>query len=103
MKENKYIITYKHGQIKRFKFPISYSHYYFARDNGYDYYNDVIETGLLIDGHISVLECRNKEHLSKARLKSVDLNEYHNLRLAREAESRYIYNRLTPYILRDGD
>jgi hypothetical protein len=90
LRECKYIIFRKDSKLKHFIFPYSNSHYYFARDNGINDMN-IIETGLLIGSKISVLECKNKIHLDKIRHKNLDLNEYHNLRLAREANSRYIY------------
>jgi len=97
--DKKFIIYRRNGKLRAFRFPSCNSHYNFARDNGLSE-SDVIETGLFVESHISVLECKNSLHLQKARGKSFNLNEYHNLRQAREAESRYSY-RLTG--LPEGD
>jgi len=65
MTEKKYIITYKYGKIKHFKFPGSWHHFNFARDNGFDYYANVLETGIILDKRCSILECKNKNHFNK--------------------------------------
>jgi len=106
MTETKFIIARKYGKIKRLKCPTSYSHFYFARDNGIDYDTQVLETGFLIDGQILIETCRDKEHLSRHDIKRknniIDLNYYNNKRVlrAREVESLYQYKYAG---LREGD
>ena len=97
MRELKYIIYKRYNRIGRFKFPSSYSHYYFTRDNGIDYYNDVIETGLIVEGKIIIVECKDIKHLHKRQ--ELTLFSERSIK-ARIIESRYLY-KLTE--LREGD
>lgn len=93
--EKKYIITYKSGRVKHFTFPSSYMHEFFARDNGYDYCTQVIESGVLIEGKPFIITCKNKAHAQRRdymqRLSAQTLK-------AREVQTRYTYG-----IQREGD
>lgn len=98
--EKKYIITYKHGKIKHFKFSASWHHQTFARDNGFDIFSEVLETGTIVDKQIKILECKNKAHMER-RINKTWLSE--GYMKARELESMLMYSRKGEYILRDGD
>jgi len=50
IREQKYIILKKQDLTKEFIFPTSLSHADFANDNGFNYWTDTIESGLVIDG-----------------------------------------------------
>lgn len=96
--EKKFIVIKKYNKIKHLKFPGSLFHDTFARDNGY-YWDDVLETGLIRNGKIVIVECRVKEHLPRIEHKML----FSDMELrAREAESRYAY-RSREYILPNGD
>jgi len=100
MTESKYIIVRKYGKLKHYKFPASWHHFWYARDNGYDFYRDVVETGLIVDKKIKILECKVKEHIQKKEFLTV-LSE--QTMKAREVESRYMYKSKGVYELKDGD
>jgi hypothetical protein len=93
--EKKYIITYKGGKIKHFIFPASQFHEFFARDNGFNYFSQVIESGLLIEGRAFILTCKNKGHAARREyrqsLPAASIK-------AREVQSLYAYK-----IERNGD
>lgn len=100
MTETKYIITKKYGKIRHYKFPGSWHHFFFARDNGYDYYNEVLETGMIIDKKIVIVECKDKKHMEK-RMDRTFLSE--GYMKGRELESMLLYKNKSEYVLRDGD
>lgn len=100
LRERKYIIYKKYNKIRHLIFPASYSHLLFARDNGINE-ADILADGILIDGKICIIDCKIPGHLVKSKNKNIDLNDYHNLRIARELESRAIYK--LPGYLREGD
>lgn len=90
MRELKYIITKKNGQVKHFKFTSYYHHETFARDNGFDYFSQVIETGLLIEGNCVIVTCLDKRHLERREAKQLNRLASNYLK-AREVESLYSY------------
>lgn len=97
--EKKYIIYRKYGKLKHFIFPSCHSHFYFARDNGIDYHNEVVETGLLIECKPIIVECKDKKHL----LRHSDSLLYSDKTIkARACESRYLYKSKV-YSLPQGD
>jgi hypothetical protein len=84
----KFIIIKKAGHYKHIK---GYnSHEAITYDNGFNYYNDVIETGIIDNGNIFFIECRDKKHLAK-REYTRGLFDPGIIR-ARAAETYYIYN-----------
>jgi len=86
-RELKYIIYKRYNRIGKFKIPCGYNHYEFSRDNGLSY-NDIIEIGLIVDGQVIILECKDLKHRQKRIDKtSIDKNTYR----AREIESLYLY------------
>jgi len=86
--EKKYIITYKNNRLRHFIFPKSLYHEFFARDNGYDYQTQVIESGILIEGKAFIITCKNKNHLQRREyLQSLPLQALK----ARQSESLYKY------------
>ena len=94
--EKKYIIFKKYNKLEKLVFPACHSHYYFARDNGIDFFK-VMETGMIIDKKIVIVECKDRRHLERRR----DLTLFSEQRLkAREVESRYAYKYSG---LREGD
>ena len=102
--ENKFIIT-KDG--KHFKSDWLH-HINIARNNGYDM-RDVVECGMFLDGELFIIECSDKEHLSKHPRRFVGnaLNEYQDLKLkswlkGRELESMLYYGKQAVG-LREGD
>jgi hypothetical protein len=87
MREIKYIIARKFGRLYHRK-STWLSHDTIARDNGFDSYSQVIETGLLICGRVIILECRDVRH----RQKRIDRTSIDKAYLkAREVESLYSY------------
>jgi len=59
----KFIIVKQFGKLKKIK---GYnSHEAIAYDNGFNYFSDVIETGILDNGNVFILECRDKKHFAK--------------------------------------
>ena len=94
MTESKYIIVKQFGKLRHIKFPSCYHHFYFARDNGFDYFRDVMETGLIVDKKITILECNNREHMKK-RMEKTFLSE--GYMKGRELETMLVYKLdLTP-------
>jgi hypothetical protein len=87
MREVKYIIARKYGRLYHRK-STWLSHDTIARDNGFDSYNQVIETGLLIEGRVVIIECRDIKH----RQKRIDRTSIDKAYLrARATESIYAY------------
>ncbi len=75
-------------------------HWSIQRDAGYQI-ADVVETGVIIDGQIIIMDCQVPAHAERRAARVVDnLNQYNRDRIlrAREAETRLLY-RITP----DGD
>lgn len=107
----KFFIAYKNGRYCHRVFPTSWMHEQAARDYGFDYFGQVIETGFLIGCNsdktvknslkISLEVCKRPEHLKHRQ--RIDLNEITALRLSREAQTRYAYMNKESYILREGD
>jgi hypothetical protein len=97
--EQKYIITKKNGKVAHFKFPSSWHHLTFARDNGFDFFSEVLETGLLIDGKAVIIECRDKKHMTRRMAKTFLSEGYMK---GRELESMLMY-KSEEYVLREGD
>jgi hypothetical protein len=89
--EKKYIITKRAGHYRHYRFPTSLYHANFARDTGYKP-SEVIETGLIIDGSIQVLECHDTRHSAKAHgisaesIKARECKEYYNTQIYRIKE-----------------
>jgi len=100
MKETKYIIVKKYGKVKHFTFPGCLHHQTFARDNGYDYFSEILETGMIIDKKIIIVECKDKKHMSK-RMDKTFLSE--GYMKGRELESMLMYRIPEEYVLRNGD
>lgn len=96
MRETKFIIARKYGRFYHKK-SSWLSHDTIARDNGFDSFNQVIETGLLIDGRVIILECKNVEHRQR-RIDKTSIDK--QLLRAREIESLYSYKYAG---LREGD
>ena len=96
MKETKFIIARKYGRLYHRK-STWLSHDTIARDNGFDSYSQVLETGLLIDGRVIILECKSQEHRQK-RIDKTSIDK--QLLRAREVESLYSYRYAE---LREGD
>jgi hypothetical protein len=92
--ERKFIIVKRSGKIKHFIFPYSMHHYTFAYDNGYKT-ADVIETGLIAEYGVKILDCSDSRH-SEKRFYKRQLS-FASLQ-AREAQTRYTYG-----IQREGD
>jgi hypothetical protein len=92
--EKKFIIVKQYNRIRHFIFPSCLFHDTFARDNGF-YFNDVLETGLIRNGRIVIVECRVKEHLPRVEHKSLFSEQ--ELK-ARSCESLYAYG-----YIRQGD
>ena len=87
--EKKYIITYKNNRLRHFIFPKSLYHEFYARDNGYDYQTQVIESGLLIEGKPFIITCKNQIHIQRREyLQSLPIQSLK----ARQTESFYKYN-----------
>ena len=63
--EKKYIIAKKYGKLIHLVFPYSLYHDTHARDNGLDVFNDVIETGQLIDGRAFIITCKDRAHAQR--------------------------------------
>ena len=107
----KFFIAYKNGRLCHRVFSASWMHEQAARDNGFDYFGQVIETGFLIGCNsdktaanslkIALEVCKRPEHLRHRQ--RVDLNALTALRLSREAQTRYAYAKYEPYILKAGD
>jgi len=96
MREIKYIIARKDGRLYHRK-SNWLSHDTIARDNGFDSYSQVLETGLLLEGRVIILECKDVRHRQK-RIDKTSIDK--QLLRARECESLYQY-RYTG--LREGD
>jgi hypothetical protein len=99
--ETKFIIT---KDLKHFKSDIQ-DHFIIANSNGYKT-KDIIETGLILDKKLIILECYNNKHLQKIKYTNRfilnEVNTYINLINARSIESKYKYNRLLTG-LKEGD
>lgn len=97
--EKKFIIVKKYGHLKHLKFPGSLFHDTFARDNGY-YWDDVVETGLIRNKRIIIVECRDRRRYPRIEHKML----FSDIELrAREAETRYAYRSKNVYELPNGD
>jgi hypothetical protein len=94
MVEIKFIIARdKQGRLRHFK-SAWYNHDTIARYNGVDAWRGVIEAGLIIAGHIIVLECINQKHY----LKNASNNVLNTILLkSREAETKILYR------IKEGD
>lgn len=94
MKEIKFIILRdKQGKLRHFKSDFL-QHYTLARDNGFDS-DKILESGIILEGRIFILDCIIQAHLSKTN-KFILGNNYQDIKLevynkSREAESRYLY------------
>ena len=86
--ERKYIITKKYGKMRHYKFPASWHHLNFARDNGYDFFSEVLETGIIIDGKATIIECKDKKHMARRMAKTFLSEGYMK---GRELESMLMY------------
>jgi len=85
----KFIIYKKNNKIKHLK---GYQfHEFMARDNGIDYFGQVIETGILQDKRAVIVECRDKKHLARIKDKLFGNTCIERDLKARECESRYLY------------
>jgi hypothetical protein len=102
MKEIKFIIAKKNGRLLRFK-SIWLYHTTIARDNNIDYYNEVIESGIIQDNKIILVTCKDKKHIIKAENKSIANKLNRDYLKIREASTRYDYNKRLSPILREGD
>lgn len=92
----KFIIVKKNGKLKKIK---GYeTHENIAFDNGYNYFSDVIETGIIDNGNIFFVECRDKKHLAKRQYQK-ELFDPCLIR-ARATETFYRYN---VYTIKEGD
>jgi len=97
--EKKFIIVKQYNRIKHFIFPSCHFHDNFARDNGFNY-SDVLETGLLRNGRVVIVECRDRRHAPRVEHKSL----FSDIELrAREAESLYSFRRKLERALPEGD
>jgi len=98
----KFIIAYKKGKLYHRKSDNPFIfHLGLARDNNFDYYSEIIESGIIEDNNIVIVECKRKAHL--LRHKQKEINNYLNLTKAREAQTVSAYNKNLTYILREGD
>jgi hypothetical protein len=95
--ERKFIIVKQSGKLKKFKFPASGHHFNFARDLGFDFFRDVVETGTIVDKQIKIMECKVKSHMERRIHKSWLSEGYMK---GRELESMLMYKVKG---LRDGD
>lgn len=87
-REKKYIIARKYGRLIKLVFPYSLYHDTQARDNGIDVYNEVIETGVLIDGRAFIITCKDRAHAKRREYRqSLPAQSLQ----ARECQSRYLY------------
>ena len=96
MRDIKFIIT---KDLKHYKSEYK-DHYIIARDNGYDV-KDILESGLIVDSQLYILECYAVNHrvkISKGKkFIANDVNKYLNelteyrILKARQAESRLKY------------
>jgi len=93
--EKKYIIAKVDGHYKHLRFPTSMYHDTFARDNGFDVFSQVVETGMLVDGKIHILTCKDERHRER-RDYTTRLPD--NVYKARAAQTMYMYK-----IKLDGD
>jgi hypothetical protein len=92
----KFVIVRREGKLKHLK---GYdSHENIANDRGYSYYNDVIETGIIDNGNIFFVECRDKKHIVKRQYQKELFDS--SLIRARATESYYKYN---IYSIKEGD
>jgi len=96
MTETKFIIARKYGRLFHRKSDWL-SHDTIARDNGFDSFNEVLETGLLIDRQVVIIECRDRLHFKK-RMDRTSIDRA--TMKAREIESLYSYRYAG---LREGD
>jgi hypothetical protein len=98
----KFIIAYKNGRLhhKKSDNPFIF-HLGLARQYNFDFYSDVIESGIIEDKHIVLVECKHKAHLLRHKQREID--SYIELTKAREAQTRSAYNKNLTYILREGD
>ena len=97
MRDTKFIITKDHKHYKS----ETQDHYLIAKYNGYDV-KDILEIGLIIEGHFYILECYNAEHRKKPSFSKKfiadDVNKYleeltnYRILKARECESRLKYS-----------
>lgn len=94
LKEKKFIIAEQYGRIKHFIFPSSHLHYNFSKDLGLAY-SKIIETGLIVDKKIIVLECKDQNHLKKSNTELTP-----EVLKARETETRLAYRLIG---LKEGD
>ena len=100
MREIKFIIT---ADKKHYKSDCE-DHQIIAKRHGYNI-KDIIETGIIIEHRLFVLECYNTEHRCKicnSKFILTEVNKYaeelQNWQKSREAQSRYMYRRVL-----DGD
>lgn len=87
MREIKFIIALKYGKIRHFK-STWLCHDTIARDNGIDAWQGILETGLIIQHRIIILECKDIKHRQK-RIEKTSIDK--QLLRAREIESLYSY------------
>jgi hypothetical protein len=60
----------------------------FSRDNGFDVFSQVVETGMLIDGKIHILTCKDRQHQER---RNWETRLPDNIYKARVVQSRYLY------------
>jgi len=101
MKEIKFIIAKKNGKLIRLKG--YWYHDTLCRDNGIDYFNQVIETGIIQEGKIIIVECREPKHLARVKDKLILSQCNRQYWKARERATIYDYTKREPYILKEGD
>jgi hypothetical protein len=96
----KFIIAIKQGKLKHFKSEWE-NHDDIARHNNIDTWDEVIETGIIQEGQILLLDCKQQKHWHKRQSRD-DLLWESSWRMskAREAESLYSYRYAG---LREGD
>jgi len=89
MSELKFIIAKRYGHLIHLK---GYNrHFDIARDNHLNYYTQVIETGIIQDKRLLIIECRIPLHLAKSKNKSIEDNINRNFLKGREAQALYDY------------
>jgi hypothetical protein len=84
----KFIIATKSGQLRHFKSDWE-NHDNIARHNNVDPYSQVIETGLIVDSNVLILECSQAEHKLKHFYNKVMFDP--GILRARQTESVYSY------------
>jgi len=93
--EKKYIIAKVQGHMRHFRFPTCMYHDTFARDNGIDVFSQVVETGMLVDGKVHILTCKDRKHQERrAYMERLPEQTYK----ARVVQTMYMYG-----IKREGD